>query len=139
MERVTGTENTIEVFENDIDLYLHQFTEEQGIEDLRTVQQSVWNGALMYVNRHVFKPNPKVLKSNVQYNTELHENVTTSYNMYNYDLVNKVLDYYIYLCSVNNKEISVVGFENLTGITQETIYTWGHNENKLSSSCSDIY
>ena len=60
-------------------------------------------------------------------------------NMYNYELVNKVLDYYIYLCQINNKEISVIGFENLTGITQETIYTWGENNNKLSSSCSEIY
>ena len=44
MERVEHAENTIEVFENDIDLYLHQFQEEQGIEDLRTVQQSVCQG-----------------------------------------------------------------------------------------------
>lgn len=142
MEKVQHTESTIEVFENDIDLYLHQFCEEQSIEDLRAVPQSVWNGALMYVNRHVFKPNPQALKSNNKYNTDIYNNntnIATNYNMYDYELVNKVLDYYIYLCQVNNKEISVIGFENLTGITQETIYTWGHNENKLSSSCSDIH
>ena len=142
MERVEHTENTIEVFENDIDLYLHQFQDEQNIDDLRTAPQSVWNGALMYVNRHVFKPNPQALKSNNKYNTEIYNNntnIATNYNMYNYELVNKVLDYYIYLCQINNKEISVIGFENLTGITQETIYTWGENNNKLSSSCSEIH
>lgn len=142
MERVEHTESTIDVFENDIDVFLKQFCAEQGIEDLRAVPQSVWNGALMYVNRHVFRPNPQALKSNNKYNTDIYNNninITTNYNMYNYELVNKVLDYYIYLCQVNNKEVSIIGFENLTGITQETIYTWGHNENKLSSSCSDIY
>lgn len=142
MERMEQTESTIEIFENDIDLYLHQFQDEQGIEDLRAVQQSVWNGALMYVNRHVFKPNPQSLKSTNKYNTEIYNNntnISTNYNMYNYELVNKVLDYYIYLCQINNKEISIIGFENLTGITQETIYTWGENNNKLSSSCSEIY
>lgn len=140
---VDGKNEQIEVFENDIDLYLREFQDEQGIDDLRTVPQSVWNGALMYVNRHVFKPNPQALKSNNKYNTNIYNNnntnVTTNYNMYNYELVSKVLDYYVYLCQVNNKEISVIGFENLTGITQETIYTWGENNNKLSSSCSEIY
>lgn len=141
MERVEEV-NTIEIFENDIEYYLQEFRDAQGIEDLRTVPQSVWNGALMYVNRHVFKSNPQALKSNNKYNTEIYNNntnITTNYNMYNYELVNKVLDYYIYLCQINNKEISVIGFENLTGITQETIYTWGENNNKLSSSCSEIY
>jgi hypothetical protein len=54
MEKVTGTEPKIEVFENDIALYLHMFQEEQNIEDLRTVPQSVWNACLMYIQRHVF-------------------------------------------------------------------------------------
>lgn len=142
MEKVEHQEADIEVFENDIDYYLQEFKESQEIEDLRTVPQSVWNGALMYVNRHVFKSNPQALKSRNKYNTEIYNNntnITTNYNMYDYELVNKVLDYYIYLCQIYNKEISVIGFENLTGITQETIYTWGNSENKLSSTCSEIY
>lgn len=142
MERVTDEPMTIEVFENKIDEFLHHFMVEQCIEDMKTVPQSVWNGALMFINRHVFKPNPQALKSKDNYNTAIYNNninITTNYNMYDYELVNKVLDYYIYLCQVNNKEISVIGFENLTGITQETIYTWGENNNKLGTSCSEIH
>lgn len=142
MERVTDEPLTIEIFENKIDAFLHQFMEEQNIEDMKTVPQSVWNGALMFINRHVFKPNPQALKSKDNYKTGIYNNninITTNYNMYDYELVNKVLDYYIYLCQVNNKEISVIGFENLTGITQETIYTWGENNNKLGTSCSEIH
>jgi hypothetical protein len=59
--------------------------------------------------------------------------------MYNYDIVNQVLDYYIYLCSVYNKEISIVGFSKLTGIDTDTINEWGNNNNKLSQSSSVIY
>jgi hypothetical protein len=143
VERVEHTENTIEVFENDIDLYLHQFQDEQEIEDLRTVPQSVWNGALMYVNRHVFKNNNHLLKSKDNiYNTNITNNnipMYTNYNMYNYNIINQLLDYYIYLCSINNKEISIMGFSKLTGIDTDTINSWGNNENKLSSSCSVIY
>ena len=142
MQKVEGTESTIEVFENDIDFFLHQFQDEQGIEDLRTVPQSVWNGCLTYINRKVFKPNPVILKSKTTYTTNIYNNnvsMKTNYNMYDYEIVNKVLDYYIYLCQIYSKEISVIGFENLTGITQETIYTWGENSNKLSQSCSEIY
>lgn len=142
MEKVTGTEPTIEVFENDIDFYLKQFLEEQKIEDLRTVPQSVWNGCLMYINRHVFKPNPQILKSNTNYNTNIYNNninITTNYNMYNCDLINKILDYYIYLCQLYNKEISIIGFSNLVNINPDTIYDWGKDINKLSSSCCEIY
>ena len=104
MERVTGTEPTIEVFENDIQLYLEQFKEEQNIEDYKTVPQSVWNGALRYVYNHVFKPNPDILKNHDNYN--INNNIMPStYNAYNYKLLLEIADYYIYsMCMVNNKE-----------------------------------
>jgi hypothetical protein len=136
MERVEHTESTIEVFENDIDLYLHQFQEEQGIEDLRTVPQSVWNACLMYIQRHVFN-NKTILKAPNIYNSN--GIMDSNYNMYNYDLVNDILDYYIYICNLYNKEISIIGFSKLTNIDDETINIWGNNENKLSSKSFGIY
>lgn len=139
MEKVTGTENTIEVFENDIDLYLHQFQDEQGIEDLRTVPQSVWNGALRYIYNHVFKHNSHILKShnNISNNNNI---IDSNYNMYNYDLLLEIVDYYIYnMCMVNNKEVSILGFETLTGVSQENIYNWANENNKLSSAGFKIY
>lgn len=138
MEKVTGTEPTIEVFENDIDLYLHMFQEEQNIEDLRTVPQSVWNGALKYIYRNVFKPHPEVLKQHSNYNVS-NNNIPTNCNMYNYSIVSDIADYYIYLCQIYNKEISIIGFSNLTGIDNETINIWGNDNNKLSSLSFGIY
>lgn len=130
-------ENEIEVFENDIDLYLHQFQDEQGIEDLRTVPQSVWNACLMYIQRHVFNDRDLLKQSNNIYNSN--SIMDSNYNMYNYDLVNNILDYYIYICNLYNKEISIVGFSKLTNIDDETINIWGSNSNKLSSKSFGIY
>lgn len=138
MERVEHAESTIDVFENDIDFYLQEFQEEQGIEDLRIVPQSVWNGALKYINRYVFKPNTSILKCHNNYDIN-NNKIPSNYNMYNHELVNEVLDYYLYLCNIYNKECSIKGFSNLTGINQDTIYDWGKDNNKLSSSSCDIY
>ena len=139
MKKVTGTDPTIEVFENDIDLYLHMFQEEQHIEDLRKVPQSVWNGALRYIYNHVFKNNSDILKQNN--NTTVEGNVIPStFNAYNYDLLLEIADYYIYnMCMVNNKEVSILGFITLTGIDESTVYDWGNNVNKLSSTSAKIY
>lgn len=138
MERVEHAESTIEVFENEIDEYLHLFMEEQGIEDLRTVPQSVWNGALRYIYRNVFKGNKQALK---EHNNIYSDNTITptNCNSYNYNIVNEVLDYYIYLCQIYNKEISIMGFSNLTGIDTEVINNWGNEVNISSASSSVIY
>lgn len=139
MEKVKHTESTIEVFENDIDLYLHQFQEEQNIEDFKQVGQSVWNGALRYIYNHVFKNNNDLLKEHNNYTVNNNIIPNTNCNMYNYDLVNDILDYYIYLCQIYNKEISIIGFSNLTGINTDTINEWGNNSNKLSTTSFAIY
>jgi hypothetical protein len=137
MERVSNTDNILEVFENDIDMYLNLFKEEQEIEDLRTVPQSVWNACLMYIQRHVFN-NKDLLKQNSNiYNSN--SIMDSNYNMYNYDLVNDILDYYIYICNLYNKEVSIIGFSKLTNIDDETINIWGNDNNKLSSKGFGIY
>ena len=136
MERVQDAEQTIEVFESDIDLYLKLFCEEQNIEDLKAESQSVWNAALMYIKRHVFNTSD-ILKSN---NNIINNNsiMDSNYNQYNYDLVNSICDYYIYLCMMYDKEVSAIGFSLLTGIDRYTIATWRDGQNKLSTKSLDI-
>ena len=137
MEKVQDQAQTIEVFENDIDLYLHQFQDEQGIEDLRTVPQSVWNSCLTYIQRHVFSNRYLLKQSNNIYNSN--SIMDSNYNMYNYELLYDILEYYVYICNMYNKEISIMGFSKLTKIDTDTINSWGNNENKLSSRSSVIY
>lgn len=136
MERVKDAEQKVEVFESDIELYLKLFCEEQSIDDLKAESQSVWNAALMYVKRHVFNTSD-ILKSN---NNIINNNsiMDSNYNQYNYDLVNSICDYYIYLCMMYDKEVSAIGFSLLTGIDRYTIATWRDGQNKLSTKSLDI-
>ena len=137
MEKVHDQENTIDIFENDIQLYLSMFCEEQGIEDMKKESQSVWNGALRYIRRHVFNNKDLLKEPNNIYN--INNSIASNYNMYNYELVDNICDIYIDLCFINDKEVSIIGFSNLTGIDNETINIWGNNDNKLSSLSFGIY
>ena len=127
MEKVTDFVPSMEVFANDIELYLSMFCEEQNIEDLRKESQAVWNGALRYIRRKVF-PNKDILKSKTNINI-YNNNIPSNFNAYNYDLVNDICDIYIDLCFVYDKEISIMGF---------IIQDWGVNE-RLSKTSIEIY
>ena len=137
MEKVQWQDQTVELFENDIQLYLTMFCEENGIEDMKKESQSVWNGALRYIRRHVFNNKDLLKEPNNIYNTN--NSIASNYNMYNYELVNNICDIYIDLCFINDKEVSILGFSNLTGIDNETISIWGDNCNKLSSTSFEVY
>lgn len=147
MEQVEKIEDASqEVFENDIELYLKLFCEERNIENMAEQSQSVWNAALMYIKRHVFN-NPSILKTskpldgynNNNYNNQYKNLNNSNCNRYDIDKVNAICDYYIYLCCMYDKEVSVVGFNNLTGIDDNTIYAWGNDERTLSKSGKEIY
>lgn len=146
VEKVKETEQTIEIFENDIDMFLKLFCEEQGIEDMRTAPQAVWNAAMMYIKRHVFNVRDILKQSkplsgytNNNYNNKYSNLNNSNCNSYNIDLVDSVCNYYIYICNLYNKGVTISGFSKLTGVSEETIYEWGRNENKLSTSGLKIY
>ena len=140
MERIAvdQQQDEIEVFENDIQLYLKMFCEEQKIKDIKKESQAVWNSALRYIYRHVFKDTDR-LKSHT--NISVNNNIIPStFNAYDYKKVLDVLDIYIFdMCMRYDKEVSIIGFSTLTGIDQSVIYDWGNNSNKLSQTSSEIY
>lgn len=127
----------IEIYENDIDLYLHQFMIDNDIQDLRAASQSVWNACLMYICRHVFRGTDKLKSKQMTQNGEF--TGLTNYNAYDYESINRLCDYYIYLCTLYDKEISQIGFGNLTGINPDTFWDWGNERNKLSKAGCEIY
>ena len=141
MERVQEQEQTPEVFENDIEAYLKMFCEEQNIKDMKKEPQSVWNGALMYIKRHVFNV-PGILKMSKPLEGYINNNKginKSNCNSYDIELVNGVCDYYIYLCNLYDKEISIIGFSNLTGIDTDSINNWGNETNALSTAGLVVY
>lgn len=128
----------IEVFENDIQLYLTMFCEENGIEDMKKESQSVWNSCLRYIYRNVFKNKNLLKQSNNIYN--INNNIPSNYNSYDYDMVLEVLDIYIFdMCMRYDKEVSIIGFSTLTGINEGVIYDWGNGSTKLSTVSMQIY
>lgn len=137
MEKVQEQEQTIEVFENDIQMYLTMFCEENGIEDMTKEPQSRWNACLTYIQRHVFNNKDLLKQSNNIYNPN--SIMDSNYNMYNYDLLYNILEYYIYICNMYNKEISSMGYSKLVGISNEIISMWGNDNNKLGSRSFEIY
>lgn len=137
MEKVENTE-TSQVYENDMELYLSQFCRDQKIEDIKQESQSVWNAALMYIKRHAFNETDCLKSKSLVNTTGSFTGGVSNYNAYNYDLVNRICDYYIYMCMMYDKEVSAIGFSLLTGIDRYTIATWRDEGTKLSPSCSDI-
>lgn len=136
MEKVENTE-TSQVYENDMELYLSQFCKDQKIEDIRKESQSVWNAALMYIKRHAFNE-PDCLKSKEMHNIDGFMGGYSNYNAYDYTLINRICDYYIYMCMMYDKEVSAIGFSLLTGIDRYTIATWRDEGTKSSPLSSDI-
>lgn len=122
-----GQSESIEVFENDIYVFINVFCENQDIKDLRAMPQSVWNGCLMFVRKNVFPKGSNRLKDKSIYSVD-NNNIQSNFNRYNYNLVNDVLDIYIYYCTIYDKEVSIIGFSNLTGIDAELIHIWKEDE-----------
>ena len=118
--------NTVDVFKDDIDMYINLWMEERNIEDLCKISQNRWYNCCKYIYEHVFKVNPKYLNDDNNIN-----------NAYDTDKVNEVLDIYIDLCNDYEKVVNIVGFTFFTGIHRDTLNGWV-NGVQLASSGSDI-
>ena len=137
MEVVQDTIDDIEVYETEIDMYIKLFCEENNISCINDISQSVYNAMLRYVYKHCFRGTDK-LKSKRLYATS--DRIKSNYNAYDIDICDSICDHYIYLCQLYDKEISIVGYSNLTGIDNETVLVWGSGDRKtLSSKSIGIY
>lgn len=139
MERVQEELGTIEVYENDIDFYLHQFQEKHNIEDMSKASQQKWIACLMDIQKKVFSDRSILKQKENICNSGI---MATNCNSYNYDLLDSICDYYIYLSFLYEKECNPYGFTKLTNISYQLIEDWGNNygnSNRLSSKSFDIY
>lgn len=126
----------VDIFENDLDKYLHLFCEENNIDDMKKESQAVWNSCLRYIYKHVFK-GKDILKSKVLHNN-INNNIPTNYNSYDYNIVMDLVDIYIHdMCMKYDKEVSILGFSVLSGIDDSTIQVW--KSDKPSQTSFAIY
>lgn len=106
--------NRVEIYADDIDLYLREYCESRHIEDDKKITSSMWAAALMYINQHIFK-GKDLLRHKNTFNNE----------PYDLDKVLALLGKYIFLCSDHNQRVCVDHFCLLSGIDRATIYSWG--------------
>lgn len=136
VEKMTDSGSDPGIFLKSIPELLDTFCDENDISDLSKETQSRWTAALRYVYNHLFKNID--LKRKVNY-TESGCRVQSTFNAYDYDKVNTVCDYYIYdMCLKYNKEVSYIGFEALTGISDKVLFDWLNGNVKLSPVSCEI-
>lgn len=129
----------VDIFENDIELYIQLFCEKYNIEDMTKESQARWNACLQFIRKNVFNDKSMLKDNNIINNTNINNNIMPStYNRYNYSLLNNIVDIYIYYCSIYDKEVSINGFSFLTGINTDSINNWSYDE-KSSSESFAIY
>lgn len=131
-QELNTTEQKVEVYANDIELYLDQYCIDHKIKnnDLYKIDQSRWNSVLLYIYNHVFKPTPN---NNPNYRYNGKSNIDYS----NKELLEYICDIYINMCYEYSKEVSIMGFSKLTGIPKETLYEWLRN-GKTERGASDL-
>lgn len=141
MSNSVNASNGSEVYETAVHEYLDQYLQEHpDIEDMHKEPQSRWNAAMLYIQRNFFKPNAGMLKADTYKSNIPNSPSMVNYNAYNEDVINRICDIYISLCFEYDKEVSVIGFSNLTGVAIETIYGWNSDRGaRPGTSCSDVY
>lgn len=107
--------NEIDIFEDEIDLYLDEYIESRGL-DRNKIPSSQWAAAMMYINAHTFK-NGDLLRQRNTINNE----------PYDLDAVLALLNKYCFLCADYCQRICIDHFCLLSGITRATINYWAND------------
>ena len=119
-----------EYLKHKIDSAITEFCEEYEIENLVKESQNRFNACLRYIYNHVFKA------SNKYY---IDSRSKTLLDINNIKLVYEILSYYIYLCDVYSKAISINGFSVMSGIDRTIIYDWFNGVNRLNSEYANVF
>jgi len=117
----------------DINQAIEDFCIDNNIESMKEESMSIWNACLIYINNIVFGNG--ILKEDNIYNSNLNKyfntkGIKTNLNSYDYLLLSDLCDYYILLCYKYKKEVSILGFSKLSGMSTDCIY----NIDKLKNS-----
>lgn len=109
----------------DIDNAINEFCIDNNIESIKEESMSIWNACLIYINNIVFGNG--ILKVNNIYESGLNNHfntkgIKTNLDSYDYSLLSDLCDYYILLCYKYKKEVSILGFSKLSGISRDCIY-----------------
>lgn len=128
------------IYDNDIDVAIDNACQELEIDDLRKEGQRRWKAVLQLVGKQLFS-NKKILRSRELKINEGNK-IPTNNNRYDYNILNNLCDYYIYISNKYNKFVSIEGFSYFTNIPMDSIINWRDNKNatdELSNLSYQIY
>lgn len=107
--------DVIEIYADDIELYLSEYCQSRGIEDPYNMKSTQWAAALQMIGNRLFKPNRQMLT------------IPEHKDTLDLAIVDRLIDKYILLCYDHNQRISIQHFCFLSGIDKSTIYQWLEN------------
>lgn len=118
--------NGVEIFEDDFDLAISEACRKFGYDDLTDISQRQWKAVMDYVGKKVF-PDNKILRDK---NTVWLEGnmIPTNNNRFDYNIINKLCDYYMRISDRYNKLISAEAFSLFLNIPRDTVGSWKDDE-----------
>lgn len=123
----------IVIHSNEIEAALLDACEELGIKDLLSEKLGRWKAALSIVGNRLFKPSQILRQKDAIYPTTY--GGRSNLNAWDYDKVNELCDYYLFLSNKYNKVVSIEAFSCLSGICKGTIETWKSHDVAKTSFC----
>lgn len=112
-------QNSVDIYQDDIDMYLSEYCQTRGIENEFDITPSQWSRALGYICDHVFRPDRSMLRPPGMHG-----------GAYDLAAVSALCDRYIDLCQDHNQRISIMGFSRFSGIGYSTIQDWGSGRDR---------
>lgn len=134
MGEIAEVLDEMEVIEETVKYWFDKYCDEYNIDDMKSEQQTVFDGAMTYIYRHYFKNSNALKTSPTRVVPNSINNMMTNHNAYD---ITKLIELYIYIKELANgydKVATVAVFKSLTGIAKQTISDW---RNKLSTSRID--
>ncbi len=134
---------------NRLNTALDEYKARENIEDYSGISQNQWQAALMFVGKLVFA-DKSILKFSAD-DRPLLNSIGYTYGraleLYNPYIMDRIADYYIYICTKYDKGVTPYCYIWRTNIDQNTFYGWNEETEsargpakgpKLSPSYADI-
>lgn len=134
--------DNVTISSQDVDDIIAEACDLFEIDDLKKEGQRPWKAVLQFVGSRLF-PDTSILRTKeLKYLNN--NNIITNSNAYDYNIINKLCDYYIILSNRYNKLISIVAFSYFINIPTNTIDVWkdrkdSNNSDVLSTSAFKIW
>lgn len=129
-----GVEMTVyaDKIDEEIHAFFSRFASEKVAGNLAALDEFIanstqqkWSACLMHVGKAVF-PDNGVLKINSMHDIRLKNGAIgkAPHNNYDIDIINYLVDIYIYYCSIFDKMVSLYAFAYMVNIPEHVLYQW---------------